>query len=53
MMAAQYGPEDAVHQLLQKGADPRLKNDQGLSAADFAGRGGREALASQLQAAAR
>ncbi len=53
MMAAQYGPEDAVKQLLQQGADPRLKNDQGLSAADFAGKGGRESLARQLQAAAR
>ena len=53
MMAAQYGPDDAVRQLLQKGADPRLKNDQGLMAADFAGKGGREALAKQLQAAAR
>jgi ankyrin repeat protein len=53
MMAAQYGPEDAVRQLLQKGADPRLKNDQGLMAADFAAKGGRDALARQLQAAAR
>lgn len=53
MMAAQYGPEDAANQLLQKGADPRLKNDQGLSAADFASKGGRESLARQLQAAAR
>ena len=53
MMASQYGPEDAVRQLLQKGADPRLKNDQGLMAADFAARGGREALARQLQAATR
>lgn len=53
MMAAQYGPEDAVRQLLEKGADPRLKNDQGLTAANFAVKGGREALATQLQAAAR
>jgi uncharacterized protein len=53
MMAAQYGPEDAVRQLLQKGADPRLKNDLGLTAADFAGKGGRDALAAQLQAAIR
>ena len=53
MMAAQYGAEGAVPQLLQKGANPRLKNDQGLVAADFATKGGREALAKQLQAASR
>ena len=53
MMAAQYGPEGAVHQLLQRGADPGLKTDQGLLAADFAVKGGRELLARQLQAAAR
>ncbi len=53
MMAAQYGPDDAVRQLLQKGADPRQKNEQGLMATDFAVKGGRETLARQLQAAAR
>lgn len=53
MMAAQYGPEGAVQQLLQRGADPRLKTDQGLLAADFAVKGGRDLLAKQLQAAAR
>ena len=53
MMAAQYGPEDAVMQLLQKGADPRAKNDLGLTAADFASRAGRESLAKRLQTASR
>ena len=36
MMAAQYGTESAVKLLLEAGADPMLKNDQGLSAIDFA-----------------
>ena len=53
MMAAGYGTEGAARQLLQKGADPRLKNDQGLSAADFAAKAGRDVLARQLQAASR
>ena len=53
MMAAQYGSEDAVDALLKQGADLRLRNDLNLGAADFAQRGGREALASRLAAAAR
>ena len=53
MMAAQYGPEDAVAALLKQGADVRLRNDLDLGPADFAQRGGREALASRLAAAAR
>ncbi len=53
MMAAQYGSEDAVNALLKQGADLRLRNDLNLGAADFAQRGGREALASRLAAAAR
>lgn len=53
MMAAQYGPEDSVFLLLKKGADARLKNDLGLGVVDFATRGGRESLASRLQAAQR
>lgn len=36
MMAAQYGSIDAVRLLLAAGADPRLKNQLGLSAIDFA-----------------
>ncbi|MHB1125060.1 MAG: ankyrin repeat domain-containing protein [Ramlibacter sp.] len=38
MMAAQYGSIDAVKLLLEAGADPRLKNQLGLSAIDFAHR---------------
>jgi ankyrin repeat protein len=53
MMAAQYGSEDAVNALLKQGADVRLRNDLDLGPADFARRGGREALASRLAAAAR
>ena len=53
MMAAQYGPEDSVAALLKQGADARVRNDLGLGPADFAQRGGREALASRLAAAAR
>jgi hypothetical protein len=53
MMAAQYGPEDAVLLLLAGRADPALRNDLGLSAADFARRGGRENLAARLDAARR
>ena len=36
MMAAGYGPPDAVELLLGKGADARARNDKGLSASDFA-----------------
>lgn len=36
MMAARYGTAAAVRLLLEAGADPMLKNDQGLSAIDFA-----------------
>lgn len=41
MMAAHYGTESAVKLLLEAGADPLLKNTQGLSALDFANRGSR------------
>ena len=53
MMAAQYGSEDAVAALLKQGADLRLRNDLNLGPADFALRGGREALAARLAAGAR
>ena len=36
MMAAHYGTPLAVKLLLEAGADPLLKNDQGLTAIDFA-----------------
>lgn len=41
MMAALYGTPAAVRLLLDAGADATLKNDQGLSAFDFAQRGQR------------
>lgn len=41
MMAAMYGTTAAVKLLLDEGADPQLKNQQGLSALDFAQRGQR------------
>jgi uncharacterized protein len=53
MMAAQYGPEDAVAALLKQGADVRLRNDLNLGPADFALRGAREALAARLAAGGR
>jgi hypothetical protein len=36
MMAARYGTPSAVKLLLEAGADPMLKNQQGMSAIDFA-----------------
>jgi len=54
MMAARYGSEPAVKLLFDEGADPTLRNEQGLTAADFARKAEREDLAAQLdQAAAR
>lgn len=38
MMAAHYGHPTVVKLLLEEGADPMLKNQQGLSAIDFANR---------------
>jgi len=38
MMAAHYGNPAAVKLLLEEGADPMIKNQQGLSAIDFANR---------------
>jgi ankyrin repeat protein len=53
MMAARYGHEDSVQILLGAKADPRLRNQKELSAADFAKEAGREALASRLAALSR
>ncbi|MDP1648487.1 MAG: ankyrin repeat domain-containing protein [Rubrivivax sp.] len=53
MMAARYGAPGAAEALLARGADPRARNDLGLTAADFARQAGREALAASLQAAGR
>lgn len=53
MMAAQYGNPASVDLLLARGADPRRKNDQGLTAADFARLGDRQALEARLATLAR
>jgi len=50
MLAARYGGEDAAPLLLSRGANPRLRNDRGLSAADFARGADRETLAARLDA---
>lgn len=49
MMAAQYGVEPSVDLLLARGANPRAKNDKGLSVVDFARLAKRESLASRLE----
>ena len=49
MMAARYGSETSVEALLLKGASAFARNDQGLSAADFAKLGGRTAMAGRLE----
>jgi ankyrin repeat protein len=51
MMAARYGAEESALLLLARGASPRAKNDQGLTPADFARLGGRDALAARLEPA--
>lgn len=53
MLAAMYGNAKVVPQLLEAGADPTLKNQQGLSAVDFAQRAGRTSEAERVAAAIR
>ena len=53
MMAARYGSAVAVKALLDAGADPLLKNSQGLSALDFALAVGREDSAELIRAQVR
>jgi uncharacterized protein len=53
MMAAQYGSETTVIVLLERRADARLTNMEGLNAAEFARMGGRAKLAERLSAAPR
>jgi ankyrin repeat protein len=50
MMAAQYGSEDSVNLLLQRGADPKRRNQLALGAADFARLAQRQGLVTQLEA---
>jgi ankyrin repeat protein len=52
MMAAMYGTPESAKFLLQAGADPTIRNQLGLTAADFAARAGRSDLAQALKAAA-
>lgn len=53
MMAAQYGSGEAVQLLLDEGADPTIKNQLGLTAADFALRVSRTESAEKIAAAIR
>lgn len=53
MMAAHYGTADAVKLLLEAGADPRLKNQQGLTAIDFAYSANRADVAAMIAQAVR
>lgn len=53
MMAAGYGPLTSVERLLKAGADPTRRNQQGMSAADFARRAGHDRLAQQLDGSRR
>ena len=53
MMAAQYGSTEALQLLLDEGADPTLKNQLGLTAADFALRVSRTESAERIAAAIR
>ncbi len=50
MMAAQYGSEDNVYLLLERGADPTLRNERDLGVVDFARLSGREPLIKRLEA---
>jgi uncharacterized protein len=53
MMAAEYGSTAAVKLLLDEGADPRLRNELGLSAVDFAMRANRKDAADLIGGAIR
>lgn len=53
MMAVHYGTRESVQLLLQEGADPSLKNQLGLSAADFALRASRKDMADLIAQAIR
>lgn len=53
MMAARYGQADVVQLLLGEGADPALRNDQGMDAIDFARRADRPDIVEAIAAAVR
>ncbi|MET0543334.1 MAG: ankyrin repeat domain-containing protein [Variovorax sp.] len=48
MMAAMYGSSDSVKLLLEEGADTTMKNQQGMTAVDFAKRADRGSVASMI-----
>lgn len=52
MMAARYGNDESVRTLLLAGADPKLRNQLGLSAQDFAQMGDRPGAVALLAKAA-
>ncbi len=49
MMASFYGREESAYLLLQEGADTAMRNQQGLTAADFARKSNRQALAKAIE----
>ncbi|WP_422014264.1 ankyrin repeat domain-containing protein [Roseateles sp.] len=49
MMAARYGNADLISMLIKAGAEPRAANEQEMTAADFAQRGGRDVIAKELR----
>ncbi|MEP6558667.1 MAG: ankyrin repeat domain-containing protein [Burkholderiales bacterium] len=53
MMAARYGAIDGARLLLEEGADPTIKNEQGLTAADFARAADRASLVDDIDNAIR
>ena len=53
MMAARYGHPDSVRLLLESGADVTIKNQQGLTALDFATGAGRQDIAAPIRRALR
>lgn len=53
MMASMYGTPAAVKLLLGEGADPQLKNQQGLNAVQFAQRANRQDIAELIAASIR
>lgn len=53
MMAAHYGSTAAIKLLIEAGADPRLKNELGLTAIDFANRANRSDAAELIAASIR
>lgn len=53
MMAARYGTEDAVLALLAQKANPTLRNERDMTAADFARSAGRDTLAARIEKSSR